>query len=780
MKKNSVFWHIAALFALSLTFLFSSCADFTSSSSGTGSVSFSLSPSVFRSALENLDLEEFSNYSFRLDVFVKGDYEAKQTKTWSDLVAAIESNADSITEEMEYSEILTLIAQKLSDGSTFSFGNIPIGKKVRVEGKFYQIVTYEREDSEREASEASIEELLFHGSSAEKTIESGANTLLSLSIFKAYAEFPLEITLNFPAGTDVSSFVDSLSLVMAVSDSDKVKDLSALLASGDKLAIYTAIRAFQFSSSLYDYPSISCNSNLENYEITGTSVKITDKVSLPVSITDKNKGEELAMVPIINYLTLAGKYCVSGSIPKITPVKGQTTSTSFDVQKLGIIDTDMMLYNVQYDEDNSVDGYKYYLTDNAGQTITSDTQATVTTSSSANSFCFDGDGYYYIIAGKEEEATYIKSNKPDFGSETLGNTIVPDSMHLYGDLGGLLTVDRLTNKLYMFDGSNSEISQITKDDGEYDYNGTNYIPAKTFSFSDDSNREKINWESVFTVYNGVVYFASVSEGVNLVIADLENATAGESEGYYNSTDSKLVSLELGEMDLSSDAKITDMLYQDGAVYILLNESLSYNDENSTYSRGAVIKYDTVFETVTTVGWTEGKVTKAIKTGANAWQNGYELYSGYETENDQSTGVPYVYDFGSNGGDRDYSFYAPYDNIDSVFAGPQKFIAIKPKKLVIADSGVAFYTDSDGVLKYKDVSRVVYVDLEKLSITESTDIKDVDFCSSYPVPGSTNIYSNDNNIDITSLYRWTTSDGGKFTDQHSSSYAQLYAGFIKGE
>lgn len=775
MKKNSVFWHIAALFALSLTFLFSSCADFTSSSSGTGSVSFSLSPSVFRSALENLDLEELSNYSFRLDVFVKGDYEAKQTKTWSDLVAAIESNADSITEEMEYSEILTLIAQKLSDGSTFSFGNIPIGKKVRVEGKFYQIVSY----SEREAPEAPIEELLFHGSSAEKTIESGANAI-GLSIFKAYAEFPLEITLNFPAGTEteVSSFVYSLSLVMAVSDSDKVKDLSALLASGDKFAIYTAIKAFQFSSSLYDYPSISYVPG--NYEITGTSVKITDTVSLPVSITDKNSGEELAIIPIINDSTLAGKYCVSGSIPKITPVKGQTTSTSFDVQKLGIIDTDMMLYNVQYDEDNSVDGYKYYLTDNAGQTITSDTQATVTTSSSANSFCFDGDGYYYVIAGKEEDATYIKSNKPDFGSETLGNTIVPDSMHLYGDLGGLLTVDRLTNKLYMFDGSNSEISQITKDDGEYAYDGTNYIPAKTFSFSEDSNCEKINWESVFTVYNGVVYFASVSEGVNLVIADLENATAGESEGYYNITGSKLVSLELGEMDLSSDAKITDMLYQDGAVYILLNDSRTSNDESEVYSRGAVIKYDTSSGNIKTVGWTEGKVTNDVKTGAKVSQYGYQLYESYGVESDFDTGVPYVYDFGSNGGGRDYSFYAPYDNIDSVFAGPQKFIAIKPKKLVIADSGVAFYTDSDGVLKYKDVSRVVYVDLEKLSITDAADVSDVDFCSSYPVPGSTNIYSSATDFDITSLYRWTTSGGGEFIALSTSSSVQLYANFIKGE
>ncbi|MBR1723258.1 MAG: hypothetical protein IJ727_12410, partial [Treponema sp.] len=243
-------------------------------------------------------------------------------------------------------------------------------------------------------------------------------------------------------------------------------------------------------------------------------------------------------------------------------------------------DTKMMLYN-------NVDGYKYYLTDNAGQTITSDTHATVTTSSSANSFCFDGDGYYYVIAGKEEDVTYIKSNKPDFGSETLGNTIVPDSMRLYGDLGGLLTVDRLTNKLYMFDGSNSQIFQITKDDGEYAYDGTNYIPAKTFSFSEDSNREKINFEAVFTVYNGVAYFASVSEGGgNLVIAKLENAVAGDITG------SKLVSLELGEMNLSSDATITDMLYQDGAVYMLLNDSSSYNDESSTYSRGAVIKYDT--------------------------------------------------------------------------------------------------------------------------------------------------------------------------------------------
>lgn len=747
MKKNSAFWHIAALFALSLTFLFSSCADFNSSSSGTGSVSFSLSPSVFRSALENLNLEEFSNYSFRLDVFVKGDYEAKQTKTWSDLVAAIESNADSITEEMEYSEILTLIAQKLSDGSTFSFGNIPIGKKVRVEGKFYQIVSY----SEREAPEAPIEELLFHGSSAEKTIESGANAI-GLSIFKAYAEFPLEITLNFPAGTDVSSFVDSLSLVMAVSDSAKVKDLSALLASGDKLAIYKAIRAFQFSSSLEDYPSISCDSNLGNYEITDTSVKITDTVSLPVSITDKNSGEELAIIPIIYDPVLAGKYCVSGSIPKITPVKGQTTSTSFDVQKLGITDTATVTYTT-YDS-----GMKYYL----------DSGPEFQVSSASPNFCFDADGYFYALDNYESNNISIQSSNPRINDGSLSGV---------ENLSGI-TVDHATNILYAWYGMQGNFS-IYK------------LPTVIAQgVSEDMVTISPTFDSTVFGSNGICYHG----GELLVINN------GKAYGFVSGGDPTLTNGKFYELDLTEEtpaaelinindkisealpgvserAKITDMLYQDGAVYILLNESPSYNDENSTYSRGAVIKYDISSGNIKTVGWTEGKVTNDVKTGAKAGQYGNQLYENRGVESDF---VPYVYDFGSNGGGMDYSFNAPYDNIDSVFSGPQKFVAIKPKKLVVADSGVAFYTDDEGVLKYKDVNRVVYVDLEKLSITGAEDVSDVDFCSSYPIPGSTNIYSNETDIDITSLYRWNTSGSGNFTKQHSSSYVQLYAGFIKGE
>ena len=49
-----------------------------------------------------------------------------------------------------------------------------------------------------------------------------------------------------------------------------------------------------------------------------------------------------------------------------------------------------------------------------------------------------------------------------------------------------------------------------------------------------------------------------------------------------------------------------------------------------------------------------------------------------------------------------------------FYGPTRFIAVKPKKLVIADEGLAFYTDNE-LLRYKNVNRVVYVDLENFAV-----------------------------------------------------------------
>ncbi|MCR5401271.1 MAG: hypothetical protein K6E78_06700 [Treponema sp.] len=63
--------------------------------------------------------------------------------------------------------------------------------------------------------------------------------------------------------------------------------------------------------------------------------------------------------------------------------------------------------------------------------------------------------------------------------------------------------------------------------------------------------------------------------------------------------------------------------------------------------------------------------------------------------------------------------------ETVFLGPESFIALKPKKLVIADNGIAFYTDDDGLWGYKNQNRIVTVDLEHFFI-ESTENAGVNF------------------------------------------------------
>ena len=65
-------------------------------------------------------------------------------------------------------------------------------------------------------------------------------------------------------------------------------------------------------------------------------------------------------------------------------------------------------------------------------------------------------------------------------------------------------------------------------------------------------------------------------------------------------------------------------------------------------------------------------------------------------------------------------------MSSAFLGGQKFIAIKPKKLVIADSGISFYTDADGVWKYKNLNRIVTVDLNSFIIDSVQEVSSMAF------------------------------------------------------
>ena len=53
--------------------------------------------------------------------------------------------------------------------------------------------------------------------------------------------------------------------------------------------------------------------------------------------------------------------------------------------------------------------------------------------------------------------------------------------------------------------------------------------------------------------------------------------------------------------------------------------------------------------------------------------------------------------------------------EKFLSSPSKVVGIKPKKLVIADDGLAFYTEADGSLAYKNINRLVTIDLEEFVI-----------------------------------------------------------------
>ena len=98
-------------------------------------------------------------------------------------------------------------------------------------------------------------------------------------------------------------------------------------------------------------------------------------------------------------------------------------------------------------------------------------------------------------------------------------------------------------------------------------------------------------------------------------------------------------------------KISDILYQDGMIYLLLNNTTSGFSSRTIYSRGCVLIYNTLTHMLTSdiVGWSEGIAnTSAFKTGTQVGEYGdYLLYESYTDQYDKSTGTPLIYDFSNS-------------------------------------------------------------------------------------------------------------------------------------
>lgn len=410
--------------------------------------------------------------------------------------------------------------------------------------------------------------------------------------------------------------------------------------------------------------------------------------------------------------------------------------------------TKTVLYNAY--EENSVgaaseSGYKYYLVDEAGAEIIGNTAATATTTGGTNSFAFDSEGNFYAIqsVGSTTSQTVIYSNKAGFGTNN-DNTVTISDVSL-----SAIAIDRKTNILYGFKGIYLYAYPNLISEGNTSYFKKYGLPTGsvgTISISDNSGI------SVFVVYDNVLYIPfpditasatnnNEAETIYLLMQKISDDTTTSLNAVdYSSLMialDNIIDLGLSDMGFSANMAVTDMLYQDGAVYLLVRER-NYSEEQAwssgepLYSRGAVVKYDTFFGTTSILGWTEQKITYSADSPFGIYgyisddSNNTPIYSHLFTDEDLSKKLVVdgskrlnsAVEYCSSNFPTVYS--AEVDSATSLF-GPSKFIAVKPKRLVIADDGIAFYVNEDGALSFKNKNRVVYVDLESFAIAESETV-----------------------------------------------------------
>ena len=299
------------------------------------------------------------------------------------------------------------------------------------------------------------------------------------------------------------------------------------------------------------------------------------------------------------------------------------------------------------------------------------------------SWCFDAQGNFYVI-GSNGGSKYSLQNDGTYAS-SYSNFIGSDLSHV--------SYDNENSTLYGM--SDSGISRIVE----------NQPSSSIITFLSE-----ITTPVEFAVHNNIAYVADQSEGddsipiINIVGFNLQDQSKQIGEPF------KLPAV-LGSQPTYQ------MIYQEGALYLLLSRvsiDTMYDASVPTesYSLGAVLKIN--------------PNTLALDTSF-----GSQGYLGLASTNEEISNIDEPEE-GVTGGTVVYHGPMP-SNDSSVFYGPQGFVAIMPKKLVIADAGFSMSKDDNQIALTKK-SRIVTVDLETLAF-ETVDVEDTYYQPSITSTGS---------------------------------------------
>ena len=293
-------------------------------------------------------------------------------------------------------------------------------------------------------------------------------------------------------------------------------------------------------------------------------------------------------------------------------------------------------------------------------------------------WCFDNLGnLYWYIAG---ENAVIRSKLQADGTYSVLDGDYPGS-------SDFLAYDNITDSLYKMIGT-----EIIKAEESTGIN----LPEEVFS------------PVAFAVHDNIVYLVDVvrENDVGIPQIIIRNYNLGTSSLLKESSMYQLPT------SLGTDPSY-QMIYHEGALYLLLARvsagsmyQVSGDDmtpEQSdglaeNYSLGAVLKInpdtlalDTSFGSQGYLGLADTSQTILGINATDAVTDGTVVYHGPDSSNDSS-----------------------------VFYGPQGFVAIMPKKLVIADAGFSVSEVEKNKIALTKKSRIITVDLETLAF-ETVDV-----------------------------------------------------------
>lgn len=373
------------------------------------------------------------------------------------------------------------------------------------------------------------------------------------------------------------------------------------------------------------------------------------------------------------------------------------------------------------------DGYNYNITRNGN---------VIAANSNTNQFAFDSDENVFVVTSTGTTELTIVTDKP--GCEGKNYSVSKEEMcNQYG-----IIIDPVTNDLYTYNFNS-------------DYSDTQVKLYKYSEFTSSTEEEpstedpiSFNCSEYFNGLNQWGYFIirslTVYDGIIYVYASGENNNYHTLAKYDGETLSKIFYSEDHIFPGYTEyGNFSDMIYQDGYIYILYKEKQVNPDDGETpnlISQGGIARIKVSDGTLERCGWAydsnalvkfDFSQTSSDKfvLGQSWWDDGPHPTIIYE---DETKSKPVVLD-------KNYFKAENFESwndllnmeqtqivndkkTDKSFCGPQRIIAVKPKKLVIADNGIAFYTAADGTWAYKNKNRMLVVDLDHFIIEGVKDVE----------------------------------------------------------